>query len=150
MAMMKMRLRGLVLTGVLSSGAALAQTSWFTVLGDPGDPSVTTVEVSPTPVRVTGVQRVMKVRVNRPEVHLSSDGIAHRSYMSEVLFDCSRNTARFVSASFYREPLWSGEPVRSESYPPSDQRFMKFRDIEPNPAMRIVRAACQTTNARRD
>ncbi len=142
----------LLLVGMLLSAGqsrtAFAQTDWFTVVGDRLEPGTTTVEVSPTPVSIDGLQRVMKVRVNRAAVYLNSVGLAHRSYTSEVLFDCGKNNARFLSATFYAQPLWAGEPIKREVYEKSDNRFMRFRDIVPNPAKRILDAACQTTNAR--
>lgn len=148
-AQMKKALKALgLLSGLLASAGAAAQTNWFTVVGDPFDAAVTTVQVSPLPVSVNGVQRVMKVRVNRSALHLNSDGLAHRSYASDVLFDCGKNTARFVSATFYRQPLWAGEPLRRETYAKGDNRPMRFKDIEPNPATRILQAACHTDTAR--
>ena len=40
-------------------------------------------------------------------------------------------------------PLWAGEPHNVTDYA-SNPRPVLFRDMEPNPTDRIVRAACRT------
>lgn len=73
----------------------------------------------------------------------SSDGIPFRSYSATVLVDCSAKSARFVNATFYMMPLWEGKPHTTLTYSAAEVRPMLFRSIEPNPAARIIRAACQ-------
>lgn len=121
-----------------------AQEVWFNVLGDPADETVNTIEVDPTPVAIRGETRIMRVRVSRSADRVNWDGIPYRSYVSEVLFDCTSNTARYVLIDYYSQPAWKGEPHKQSVYPQSEPRPMQFRDVEPNPNKRIIRAACQT------
>ena len=85
----------------------------------------------------------MKVRVSRSAQRVSRDGVAFRSFEAEVVFDCARDGARFISADFYSLPPWQGESHKSLVYPNGSVRPMDFRGIEPNPRSRIIRAACQ-------
>ena len=65
-----------------------------------------------------------------------------------MLFDCTSNTARYLSIDFYREADWKGESYHTSVYDELP-RLMEFRDVEPNPAQRIVRAACQSSGVSR-
>lgn len=133
----------LALSAWLCSNAASAQTAqtWFTVMGDPSDPSVNTIQVNPTPVSVDGEQRTMLVRVSRSTMRRNWDGLPYRSYESRVRFDCVNNSARYLSADFYMQPAWTGERVPA-AYSAETPRMMEFRDVTPNPTLRIMRAAC--------
>ena len=129
------------------SGAACAQTDgtdWLNIMGDGEDPAVNTVEVDPTPLG--GDERVFKVRVSRSAERVSWDGIRYRSYVSKVRFDCVHNTARYLSIDFYLAPGWKGASHHTSVYTDSPPRFMEFREITPNPAQRIVRAACESSS----
>lgn len=121
-----------------------AQAVWFNVLGDPADETVNTIEVDPTPVSISGDARVMRVRVSRSADRVNWEGIAYRSYVSEVFFDCSNNTARYLRLDYYSQPAWKGEPHKRSVYTEAEPRPMQFRDVESNPSQRIIRAACQT------
>jgi hypothetical protein len=122
---------------------AVAQTPWLTVVGDAADASVDTIEVDPVAVATDAAMRTMRVRVSRLRERTSTDGVAFMSYRAVVLFDCNQRTARFLSAEFFRAPLWQGDPHESIVYAANLVRPMVFRGIEPNPLQRIVRAACQ-------
>ncbi|MES2945654.1 MAG: surface-adhesin E family protein [Pseudomonadota bacterium] len=139
-------LRGFLAVWLLAGAAAAvqAQTAWFTVMGDASDPTATTIEVDPIPVAVNGDQRTMRVRVNRTLQRTTRDGVNFRSFRSHVLFDCSNKTARYISVDFYMQPLWKGESHKTVDYPATDLRPMEFREVEPNPRDRIIRAACRT------
>lgn len=126
-----------------AAGWAGAQTPWLTVVGDPADTSADTIEVDPVAVAVDGPMHTMRVRVSRPRERTSTDGIVFMSYRAVVLFDCNLRTARFLSADFFRLPLWTGSPHESIVYASNLIRPMVFREIEPNPLQRIIRAACQ-------
>jgi len=126
---------------VLATQPDGANSSWFTVLGDPSDPSVTTIEIDPRPVAVKGESRTMLIRLNRSRDRVSTDGVRFRSYVSEVEFDCAGKIARFTSTQFYEKPLWTA-PGQKQEYASTRVRPMEFRDIEPNPRDRVVRAAC--------
>ena len=123
-------------------GQGLGQNAWLTVIGDPEDPAVNTIEVNPVAVAAQGQLRTMKIRVSRSAQRVSGDGVAFRSFEAEVVFDCARDQARFISADFYLLPLWQGESHKSLVYLSDSVRPMEFRSIEPNPRSRIIRAAC--------
>lgn len=125
---------------------AQATSSWFNVMGDAADESVNTIEVDPTPVAITGETRVMRVRVSRSQDRVNWDGVPYRSYVSEVLFDCPSSMARYLSIDYYRLPAWKGEPFLRREYLQTEPRWMQFRDVEPNPYRRIIRAACNTSS----
>lgn len=131
---------------LLGGSAVEAEPAWFTLLGDPDNPAVNTVEVDPTPVAVSGGERTLKVRVNRSAQRISRDGVVYRSYQSRVLFDCVNRSAKYISIDFYLQPTWKGEPHQSSVYTREEPRWMQFRDIEPNPTRRIVRAVCESAS----
>ncbi|MEO7887710.1 MAG: surface-adhesin E family protein [Polaromonas sp.] len=124
--------------------APAAPAIWFTVTGDPQDPTVNTIEVDPTPVAANGDMRAMQVRVSRAQSRTSWDGVPYRSYVSTVLFDCADKSAKYVTLAFYLQPLWKGESHKTVTYNNDVVRPMAFRDVTPNPTERIIRAACET------
>lgn len=132
----------LLLLLVLAWPAVHAQTPWLTVMGDPTNAGVDTIEVDPIPVSVEGDHRTMRVRVSRSSQRTNWDGIPYRSYESTVLFDCVSNTARYLEIKFYMQPSWKGEPHKAASYPGSMPRWMLFGEVDPNPYQRIIHAAC--------
>lgn len=137
-----------ILMALCLGGAAgvRAQSSWFTVTGDPVNPAVNTIEVDPTPVSVNANGRVMWVRVSRSAPRTSWDGAAYQSYRAQVLFNCPRNSARYMSIDFYRAPIWQGEPYQTSVYGAEAHRSMRFLDVTPNPTARIIRAACESAS----
>lgn len=136
--------KNMLLWGLLGGASVLhAQAAWFTVLGDPKDPALNTIEVDPVPVSVQGETRTMKIRVSRSLPRTSWDGVPYRSYTSTVQFDCANKTARYLSLDFYKEPLWKGESHQTSTYPEGVVRQMAFRDVTPNPTQRLIRAACR-------
>jgi surface-adhesin protein E len=128
--------------GWLGAGAAAAKTEWFTVVGNPQDPNVNTVEIDPVVAATPDVRKNMYVRVNRSRSRVNWENLPYRSYEARIAFDCAAKKADFVIVTFYPEPLWTGFPVITTDY--SDKpRPMELRDIEPNPLERIIRAACK-------
>jgi len=121
---------------------AEAQTPWFTVTGNRADASVDTVEVDPVATRSDGELRTMNVRVSRSTQRRNWDGLPYRSYESRVVFDCRARKASYIEATFYAEPLWRGKAGPTIDYG-SNPRPMLFRDVEPNPTQRLIRAACR-------
>jgi len=122
---------------------AFAQTRWFTVTGNLQDPAVNTVQVDPVAVATTADRRIMNVRVSRSADRVNWDGVPYRSYESQVAFDCRAGKAEYLSANYYLAPFWAGTAHHTTDYAASP-RPMVFRDVEPNPTHRIVRAACRT------
>ena len=84
----------LLLTSAM--GAQGQAVNWHLVQGDPGNAAVDTVLVDPVPAERDGAMRTLYVRVSRATPRTSWDGVPHRSYDSTVLFDCGRNTARYL------------------------------------------------------
>lgn len=125
-------------------GQVHADTNWFNVTGDAADAGANTVEVDPVPIEVSGDLRTMRVRVSRATERKNWEGVTYRSYVSEVVFDCARKTARYRSITFYMQPAWRGEVSTRSSYSDTEPRAMEFRDITPNPTARLLRAACQS------
>jgi len=139
----------LVLVLLLVWPAARAQTLWFTVMGDPGNASLNTIQVDPVPIEAKDGLRTMRVRVSRSLPRASWDGVPYRSYESMVVFDCARNSARYLSITYFDRPQWSGVSSKTLSYAAGQPRLMLFRDVEPNPTQRIIHAACGRTGAPR-
>lgn len=127
-----------------ASGAASAPATvnWFTVMGDPANPDVNTIEVNPVPLEISDAGRTMRIRVSRSTQRTSWDGIAYRSYTATVAVNCSDGRAQYLSLNFHRDPLWRGTAYRTSVFTREQQRPMLFLDVEPNPTQRIIRAAC--------
>jgi hypothetical protein len=136
---MKTRIAALLLC---LGGCSFAQSVWLTVSGNPEDPSVNTIEVDPVPVDVREELRIMKIRVNRSAQRTSWDGTPYRSYTARVQINCMDNSARYQSITFHALPVWKGEPLKTTDYTVGPPRWMEFRDVSPNPNLRIIRAAC--------
>lgn len=122
--------------------ASAADTIWFTVIGDHLDPAAETVQVNPVPLSVTYSLRVMQVRASRATARTSWDNVPFRSYEATVEFDCTAGTARFQSLRYFMQPTWAGPSHKSMQYSPDNPRWMRFRDMAPNPTERIINAAC--------
>ncbi len=127
-----------------SSACLHAQGDWLNIMGDPANETVNTIEVNPTPLSISGETRIMLIRVSRSADRVSWDGLPYRSYLSEVVFDCTNKTARYLWIDYYTQPAWKGEPYKRSVYSQSEPRPMQFLDVEPNPNQRIIRATCQT------
>src|SRR5436190_9329518 len=97
-------------------GAQGQAVNWHLVQGDPGNAAVDTVLVDPVPAERDGAMRTLYVRVSRATPRTSWDGVPHRSYDSTVLFDCGRNTARYLVIAYYTEPVWRGNIAATVSY----------------------------------
>ncbi|MDB5894863.1 MAG: hypothetical protein JWQ88_2394 [Rhodoferax sp.] len=126
--------------------ANAASNTWFTVLGDPDNASVNTVQVDP--VDRDNDPRTMRVRVSRSEARSSWDGVPYRSYTSNVFFDCERGSARYLNVTYYAQANWQGEPGKTVDYTTGPVRNMAFKDVTPNPTQRIVHAACSLVSKR--
>lgn len=139
------QLKKIFLVFCLSGAAyAQAQTDWLNIVGDGDNPAVNTVEVDPTPLGGSDAL-VFRVRVSRSASQVSWDGIRYRSFQSQVQFDCANNTAKYLAIDFFLAPGWKGASHHTSVYtqPP---RLMDFPEIAPNPAPRIVRAACESSS----
>ncbi|MES2911044.1 MAG: surface-adhesin E family protein [Pseudomonadota bacterium] len=126
---------------LLGASWAHAQATWFTVIGDDRDAALDTIQVDPESM-TSGDIRTLRVRVNRAAQRTSWDKVPYRSYRSLVTFDCVNRSARYVSITFYMQPLWKGESHKTSDYTTGIPRPMLFLDVTPNPSARIIRAAC--------
>ncbi len=133
----------LTLACMLACSYGRGQTHWLTVMGDPQDVAVNTVEVDPRPVSVNGNLRTMKVRVSRAAHRASREGVPYRSFESQVVFDCTHMTARYAMITYYLQPVWQGPSHKTAVFPDNPPRTVEFRSLQPNPTARIIRAACQ-------
>ena len=143
---MKKILLGSILALAVSA-QCLAETNWFTIVGDKTDPTLDTIEVDAVPVSINGSRRIMQVRTSRSAPRTNWDGIPYRSYKATVEFDCVEKTAEYQQMTYYMQPLWAGESHISTSYTKSNPRPMRFRDVNPNPIERIIKAACNSASA---
>lgn len=121
-----------------------AESVWFNVEGDATNPAVNTIEVDPSPVTVAGAMRTMRIRVSRSAPRVSWDGVPYRSFVADVIINCLENSARYGTLTYYQQPAWAGEVTKTAIYGETDLRVMAFRDVVPNPTLRIIRAACQS------
>ncbi len=130
-----------------TSPAPLPAPIWFTIMGDPDEPDVNTIQVDP--IDIEGKPRTKRVRVSRSTLRTSWDGVPYRSYTSAVVFDCEKHKARYLQLTYHDLPRWQGEPSKTVDYTTGTPRWMEFRDVTPNPTKRIITAACTAAAAKR-
>jgi hypothetical protein len=135
-----------VLLALCGCYAASAQTQWLSLVGDATEAMEDTVQVEPVTLNRVGNLRTVRIRVSRGTERTSWDGEVYRSYNAEVLIDCVAKTGRYLSIEFFVQPLWQGELHGKAVYSKREIRPMLFRDMEPNPTQRLIRAACQSEN----
>jgi hypothetical protein len=131
-----------------AGAGACAATTWFTVVGNPGDPKADTVEVDPVAITSAGGVKNMYMRVNRSKQRFNWDKLPYRSYEARIAFDCNTKKGDYMIATFYPEPLWTGLPVITTDYSRAPKPLLLL-DMEPNPVERIVRAACRPAEPRK-
>jgi hypothetical protein len=134
--------RTAALFAMFCASTAMAQTSWLTFVGNPGDAQSDLLEADPVSRTITPNGTTLNIRVSRALLRNSTDGIPFRSYTATVLVDCAAKTARFVTASFYMMPLWEGNPHRTLVYPSTEVRPLLLRFFDPNPLPRVIGATC--------
>jgi hypothetical protein len=132
---MKIQLVAMV---VLASFAAHAQT-WFTVMGNPIDRAVDSVELNLEGVQPRGAVKHMEMRVTLAQVRVLPTGEAVGSYVSIIEIGCTEDSIVHVQQTRFPTRRWDGVPTveRFES-----ERPMAFRGLDPNPKTRILKAAC--------
>ena len=140
-------LRVSALACVLASAMVAAQAStWLTMRGEPDDEANDIVEVNVESLEGKPELRTMQVRVNRAQQRTSQGGLVFRSFLSVVEFDCTQDSARYVSMDFYRLPMWRGAVHQTRIYGRDQVRPMGLRDMTLNPTERIIRAACKSSD----
>jgi hypothetical protein len=131
-----------ILICCLVFGSSIAHADWFTVAGVAGDDREDYIQVDPTRVRFDGDRRLLDVRVSRVAPRISMDGVVFRSFEGVAEVDCKRSIARYVSATFYAAPHFTGPPITSLEYSENSLRPMAFREISGGFTARLIRAAC--------
>jgi hypothetical protein len=141
-------LKHFVLVLALGGGhcAAWSQSQWLSLVGDATDAKEDAVQVDPVTLNRAGALRMVRIRVSRATERESWDGEAYRSYNAEVQIDCAAGTGRYLSIEFFAQPFWQGDAHGKTLYAKREIRPMLFRDMDPNPTQRLIRAACQTEN----
>lgn len=128
-----------------AQGAA-AQTGsatdlWFTLHGDPHEPTKNLIEVRPEPVGLD--QRVvLDLRVSRDQMRTSFRGQKYRSYYAKAVINCHNHKAWYLWLSYYAQPQWKGETVGREDYT-EGQAPVLFKDVPGEPYKRMIHAACK-------
>ena len=128
-------------TLALAGWQPAAAAEWFTIVGDPQDAAVDTVEVDPTSIMGVGDLKLVKMRANRSATRQNPRGVKFRSFESIAEFDCARRSARYVRTQFFEAALWRS-PTATVDYGTTSDSLMVFRAMEPNPSERIIRAVC--------
>lgn len=131
-----------LLAAAMCVGSAHSVELWLTVIGDVTNPAVDTVEVATSTVAREGELRLMKIRTHRMHERVTFESKPYRSYLGQIQIDCTAEEARFRELRYFRGPLWTGQ-VRDVAFPRDAMPKVVFRDVQPNPVQRIVRAACQ-------
>lgn len=121
-----------------------AESAWLTIVGSVEDSKQDVVQVDPASISGSAGTPTLNIRVNRATLRTTWDSIPYRSFTSVVSIDCAEQTGRYTEVTYYMMPLWQGKPHNSSMFAPTEWRPMRFRDIEPNPTARIVKAACMT------
>lgn len=134
-------MKRLILALAVAAGPAIAEVPWFTIVGDPEDPTAETIQINPVAISENGATRLMELRISRSHERSSQDRVRFRSFRGFVEFNCEAMTARFVRSQFFHAPLWT-DPGPELTYPANTIRPMEFRRFEPNPRDRVIRAAC--------
>lgn len=130
-----------VSAAVAAAAATAARANWFTVVGEPGNPLVDTVEVDATSAVAFESMRLVRLRVNRAQTRTGFDGQPYRSYYSSAVVDCAGLKAWHRTLSLFEAPLWRGQ-MRVLDFKDSDARSLAFADMGANPRDRLIKAAC--------
>lgn len=119
-----------------------AQAEWLTLGGSPGDGGSSYVQVDPTSVVADGDRRRMAVRLSLAEPRRTREGIQYRSFSGEAGIDCQARTARYLSARYFAQPHFVGEPAAVKVFEDDDVRPMDFEGAAGDLAARTMNAAC--------
>jgi hypothetical protein len=134
----------LVCLVALHVSSAQAENNWFTLAGDPQDPTADYIQLNPAALSRDKNMRTVPVRVSRVLARTSKEGIVFRSFEGLAAIDCQSGSARILQAAFYAKPDFKGTPFRSEVFGPDDVRPLAFRGVSGKPTQRVVRAACNS------
>jgi hypothetical protein len=138
-----MRLFAHVLALAILSGAGPlhADPLWLTLSGDASRSDLDSVQVMADSVTLSGTTGALQLRVNRAIARDAYDNIPYRSYIGWIKVDCTLREGRFQQLQYYSEALWTGE-VRVVNFTEPNLPQLLFKDMQPNPTTRLIRAAC--------
>ncbi|WP_422088561.1 surface-adhesin E family protein [Variovorax sp.] len=125
---------------LLSSAGVRAE--WLTLTGTPGDAASSYVQVDPAAIEVDGSHRIVALRMNMQTDRLNRDGVRFRSFQARAMVDCDARSARYVSASYFAQPNFVGDPVLVKQFEEGDVRPVTLPGAPPELAARTVNAAC--------
>ena len=122
--------------------SAGVRAEWLTLTGTPGDAASSYVQVDPSSIEVDGSYRTVALRMNLSEGRLNRDGVRFRSFQGVAMVDCDARSARYVSASYFSQPNFVGEPAQVKHFEAGDVRPVTLPVAPPELAARTVNAAC--------
>jgi hypothetical protein len=126
---------------LLGAGSLQAEPLWLTLTGDPTRADRDSVQVRADSVALNGDTGSLQLRVNRAESRPAFDELPYRSYLGWIKVDCAHQEGLFQQLQYYTEALWTGE-TRVANYTEPNMPKLMFKDMQPNPTTRLVRAAC--------
>ncbi|MCR6478636.1 hypothetical protein NU688_20940 [Variovorax sp. ZS18.2.2] len=127
---------------------AVARAEWLTLSGTPGDAAGSYVQVDPTRIEIDGARRGVTLRMSLAQDVIGKDGFKLRSFEARATVDCEARTARYVSAIYYGQPNFVGEPVAVKQFEDDDIRPMTLPGAPPELAARTVNAACSVGSSK--
>jgi hypothetical protein len=119
-----------------------ARAEWLTLAGSAGDAGNDYVQVDPTSVEAEGTHRIVKLRLSLAQPRTTRDGIMFRSFDAKVDADCAARNARYVSATYFAQPNFVGEPMAVRHFAEDDVRPMTLGGAPRELATRTINAAC--------
>jgi len=122
--------------------SAGVRAEWLTLTGTPGDADSSYVQVDPASIEVDGAHRTVALRMNLQAGRLNRDGVRFRSFQGIATVDCDARSARYVSASYFSQPNFVGEPAQVKHFEAGDVRPVTLPGAPPELAARTVNAAC--------
>ncbi len=138
---MRLLAPSLALALALGAGSLHADPLWLTLTGDPTRADRDSVQVRVDSVSLNGSTGSLQLRVNRSQAREAFDGQTYRSYIGWIKVDCPQQEGLFQQLQYYTEALWTGDTRVVNYVEPNTPRLL-FKDMQPNPTERLIRAAC--------
>ncbi|WP_422830788.1 surface-adhesin E family protein [Variovorax sp. HJSM1_2] len=123
------------------AGPLHADPLWLTLTGDATRADADSVQVLADSVNLNGTTGTLQLRVSRAGERSAYDDLPYRSYIGWIRVDCSQREGHFLQLQYYAEALWTGA-VRLVNFTESNMPRLLFKDMDPNPTTRLIRAAC--------
>lgn len=122
--------------------ASRADPVWFSVMGQPSQPDVDSVELNVENIPKRGEVARLDLRVNLAKQRLMTGGEKYQSYISVIEIDCSKDSIVHVHQTRYANAFWKGAGTFQKF---EQVRPMAFGGLLPSPKPTILRAACNKT-----